>query len=89
MQTQLPGVAGAAAALDRVALGRGKKSAVHLWLEQNHAELSAVFARRPPARSVLADYLAEHGLTTADGCRPSPESVRTAWRHVVRTKQRR
>jgi hypothetical protein len=79
-----PNVAGALAAMSKAkAGGRGRKSAVYLWLRQNHDELEAAFKVNAPSWPAMADYLGKSGIKGGDGNRPTPAGVRSAWARVV------
>jgi hypothetical protein len=74
-----PNLAGALAAMAQASRGRRRPSPLYQWLETNYDGLSAAFQRAPPSWTKLADYLSEHGVTGAEGRRPSPVAVRNAW----------
>ena len=68
--------------------GPSHSSPVHRWLEANYDALAVAFRRKPPAWTKLANYLSEHGVTGAEGKRPTPASVRSAWRRLDAAKMR-
>jgi hypothetical protein len=77
-----PNLAGALAAMGKTTRGPGRPSPVpspvYQWLEINYDGLAAAFRRASPSWTSLADYLSEHGVTGAEGRRPSPVAVRAA-----------
>ena len=81
-----PNLAGALAAMAQASRGRRRPSPLYQWLETNYDGLSAAFRRAPPSWTKLADYLSEHGVTGAEGRRPSPVAVRNAWFRLDATK---
>ena len=62
--------------------GRGRRSPVMVWLQQNRATLEAAFAQTAPAWNVLASYLGECGITDGDGKPPTARTAREAWGRV-------
>jgi hypothetical protein len=82
-------LAGALAAMKKASRGRRRPSPVYQWLETNYDGLAAAFRRESPSWINLAGYLSEHGVTGAEGRRPSPAAVRAAWLRVDKARQRR
>jgi hypothetical protein len=68
--------------------GPSHSSPVHRWLEANYDALAVAFRRKPPSWTKLASYLSEHGVTGAEDKRPTPASVRSAWRRLDAAKVR-
>ena len=64
------------------ARGRGRRSPIMVWMQQNREALTAAFTQNAPAWSVLASYLGERGITDGDGKRPSARTAREAWARV-------
>lgn len=62
--------------------GRGRRSPVMIWMQQNRKELEAAFAQDAPAWTVIASYLAAHGVMNGDGKPPTPAAARSAWVRV-------
>jgi hypothetical protein len=88
--SKLPDVAGALAAMNKAkAGGRGRKSAVYLWLRKNHDALAAAFEINAPSWAAMADYLGKSGIMGGDGNRPTAAGVRSAWTRVVSDIARR
>jgi hypothetical protein len=81
-------LAGALAAMGKATRGPGRPSPVYQWLEINYDGLAAAFQRASPSWTSLADYLSEHGVTGAEGRRPSPAAVRAAWLRVGKARRR-
>ena len=81
-------LAKALAAMETTGRGPSHASPVHQWLEANYDALALAFRRKPPSWTKLADYLGEHGVTGAEGRRPTPETVRSAWRRLDAAKVR-
>jgi hypothetical protein len=81
-------LAKALAAMEATGRGPSRASPVHQWLEANYDALALAFRRKPPSWTKLANYLGEHGVTGAEGRRPSPETVRSAWRRLDAAKVR-
>ena len=78
-----PSVAEAIALMQKArARGRGRRSPIMVWMQQNREALAAAFAVNAPAWSVLATYLGERGITDGDGKRPSARTAREAWGRV-------
>src|SRR5438270_13737101 len=78
-----PNVAEAIALMQKApARGRGRRSPVMVWLQQNREALAAAFAQTAPAWGVLAAYLGEHGVTDGDGKPPTARTAREAWARV-------
>ena len=81
-------LARALAAMETTGRGPSRASPVHQWLETNYDALALAFRRKPPSWTKLADYLSEHGVTGAEGRRPTPETVRSAWCRLDAAKVR-
>jgi len=62
--------------------GRGRRSPVMIWMQQNRKELEAAFAQDAPAWNVIASYLGSHGIMNGDGKPPTPATARSAWVRV-------
>ena len=84
-----PNLAGALAAMELASRGPRRQSPLYQWLETNYDGLAAAFRRAPPSWTKLADYLTEHGVTGAEGRRPSPVAVRNAWFRLDAAKTKR
>ena len=67
-------------------MGRGRRSPVMVWMWKNRATLEAGFKETAPAWNVLADYLAEHGITDGLGKAPTARAAREAWARVQSVK---
>jgi hypothetical protein len=79
----LPTVAEAVTAmLQARARGPGRRSALYLWLRDNHDALTAAFAQNAPAWGSLASYLGEHGIMDGDAKPPTARGTRDAWWRV-------
>jgi hypothetical protein len=74
-----PDLAGALQAMKAASRGPRKKSPIYAWLEVRYDDLSAAFRKDPPSWKNLARYLAEGGITNADGQTPTAAAVRTSW----------
>ena len=66
--------------------GRARRSALFLWLLDNHDELAAAFARSSPSWSALAAILAEGGVVDGHGKAPTGRGARNAWFRVRQAK---
>jgi hypothetical protein len=78
-----PSVAEAIALMQKArARGRGRRSPIMVWMQQNHEALATAFTQNAPAWSVLATYLGERGITDGDGKLPSARATREAWGRV-------
>jgi hypothetical protein len=78
-----PSVAEAIALMQNArARGRGRRSPIMVWMQQNREALAAAFAQNAPAWSVLATYLGERGITDGDGKPPTARTAREAWGRV-------
>jgi len=78
-----PNVAEAIALMQKApARGRGRRSPIMVWMQQNREALAAAFTQTAPAWSVLATYLGERGITDGEGKLPSARSTREAWGRV-------
>ena len=78
-----PSVAEAIALMQKArARGRGRRSPIRVWMQQNREALTAAFTQTAPAWSVLASYLGERGITDGDGKPPSARTAREAWARV-------
>jgi len=90
---QPPDLAGAIRSMAAVVRGPRKKSPVNEWLAARYDGLAKAFQTKPPSWKALADYLGDGGVMNADGQRPTPASVRSAWLRVeadvIRKRARR
>lgn len=77
-----PDLAGALAAMKTASRGPGIKSPVYAWLASHHDALTAAFAKQAPSWKALAKYLADGGITNANGVAPTPTTVRSSWLRV-------
>lgn len=77
--SRTPDLAGALDAMKAITRGPRKKSPVYQWLAARYDGLSAAFRERPASWKALADYLGDGGVLNAEGQRPTPASVRSAW----------
>ncbi len=62
--------------------GRGRRSPVMIWMQQNRKELEAAFLQDTPAWNVIASYLGDNGIMNGDGKPPTAASARSAWARV-------
>ena len=81
-------LAKALAAMETTGRGPSRASPVHQWLEANYDALALAFRRKPPSWTKLADYLGEHGVTGAEGRRPTPETVPERMASAGRSKSK-
>jgi len=57
-----------------------------IWMSKHRATLEAEFRHTSPAWGVLAEYLADHGITDGLGQRPTARSTREGWARVKSVK---
>jgi hypothetical protein len=69
--------------------GRGRKSALYLWMAARHDALAAGFAKEPPSWTALAQFFTEQGMLSTDGLPQSAASVRSTWVRVTQAAARR
>ena len=62
--------------------GRGRRSPVMIWMQQNRKELETAFLQDAPAWNVIASYLGNSGIMNGDGKPPTAASARSAWSRV-------
>ena len=69
------------------ARGRGRRSPLFLWFDDNYDALVVSFERSAPAWTGLAQLLGERGLRDADGKIPTARGTRDAWYRVGKERQ--
>jgi hypothetical protein len=89
MTTKTPSAAEALEAMRTVKRGPNVRSPIYQWLADQHDELALGFRKIPPSWTTLAKFLADHGITNADGRPPTPVAVRTSWLRVEAEFQRK
>ena len=64
------------------------RSPLAVWLEENRVGFAALLARHGARWGALAAVLAEEGLTDVDGRTPQAETLRGAWRRVLKRQEK-
>ena len=68
--------------------GRGRHSALYLWLYENHDALAEKFNLTGPSWPNLAEVLGGEGILDGDGKPPTARGTRGAWSRVRDQKKR-
>ena len=68
--------------------GRGRHSALYLWLYDNHDALAQKFNLNGPSWPNLAKVLGDEGILDGDGKPPTARGARGAWSRVRDQKKR-
>ena len=68
--------------------GRGRHSALYLWLYENHDVLAETFNVTAPSWPKIAEVLGGEGVLDGDGKSPTARGTRGAWWRVRDQKKR-
>lgn len=68
--------------------GRGRHSALYLWLYENHDALAEKFNVTAPSWLKIAEVLGSEGVLDGDGKAPTARGTRGAWWRVRDQKKR-